>query len=227
MTKTINYDMKYVFFMPTNDHQVVSFLVKNGHSVVFANEKNVKADIAIFTGGADVHPFLYGEDVLKSTSVDIRRDKREIKMFRSLPVQMPKVGICRGAQFLNVLSGGSLYQHVNKHTVPHDVYSDMFSTPFKVSSTHHQVMRPAEHGWVMWFAQESTEAHTDTEVINTAKNADFIEPELVWYENTNSLCFQGHPEYDGYPEFQEAFFENIHSMFQGDVLRDREKRKPA
>ena len=74
----------------------------------------------IIGGGNDIDPAIYGGDVSASRNVDTLRDQFELSMLdlaaeRSLPV----LGICRGAQLLNVYAGGSLYsdlQDMRRHT---------------------------------------------------------------------------------------------------------------
>lgn len=216
-------EMRYTFYMPTADQQVIGMLHKRGHKVTYANDDAAKADIAIFTGGEDVHPIFYGEDILTTTMANIRRDKREVKVFRSLPLEMPKVGICRGGQFLNIMSGGAMYQHIDGHLGAHEIFSDdwILGGPIKVSSTHHQLMRPSPEAWIMWQAQCTSKVHTDSEVIDTSHDADFIETEMCYYSHTNSLCCQPHPEYSGYPELTDAFFQAIDMLFEKDVDKRR------
>ncbi len=69
-------------------------------------------DAVIFSGGEDVDPSRYGEDVLNSTvEVNAPRDTSDFLLAsEALQRGMPVLGICRGSQLLNVLLGGSLYQ---------------------------------------------------------------------------------------------------------------------
>ena len=69
-------------------------------------------DAVIFSGGEDVDPSRYGEDVLNSTvEVNAPRDTSDFLLAsEALQRGMPVLGICRGSQLLNVLFGGSLYQ---------------------------------------------------------------------------------------------------------------------
>ena len=82
------------------------------------NIYKIKIDLIVFTGGADVSPEYYGENKGQHTSIDKKRDKVEYDMFQSL-YMTPKVGFCRGAQYLTVLNGGKLVQHVTGHTSSH------------------------------------------------------------------------------------------------------------
>jgi gamma-glutamyl-gamma-aminobutyrate hydrolase PuuD len=102
-----------------------------------------KVSLVMFTGGEDVHPSLYGgvdSHVLCSTN--IRRDEFERRVFgfcRQHNIKM--TGICRGIQFLNVMAGGEMYQHVTNHAgLLHDAYFPYDSSIRVVTSTHHQLV---------------------------------------------------------------------------------------
>lgn len=69
-------------------------------------------DGVLFTGGDDIHPFLYGEETdAKCGNVSQPRDSMEMAL---VPLVMefgkPIFGICRGIQILNTAMGGTLYQ---------------------------------------------------------------------------------------------------------------------
>ena len=72
-----------------------------------------RLDGLLFTGGEDVDPARYGEAVLPDAgvSVNARRDTSDLLYARiALRRRKAVLGICRGAQLLNVAAGGSLYQ---------------------------------------------------------------------------------------------------------------------
>lgn len=71
-------------------------------------------DALVLTGGKDVDPTHYGQDPHPQTD-DPRRDRDafELALLRgALQRDLPVLGICRGAQVLNVALGGTLHQHV-------------------------------------------------------------------------------------------------------------------
>src|SRR5512138_3194140 len=81
-----------------------------------------EADIACFTGGEDVSPNYYGEQKHIRTYSNPLRDSVEKSIFNVfMEKEIPMLGICRGGQFLNCMSGGKMYQHVSNHTCDHDM----------------------------------------------------------------------------------------------------------
>jgi putative glutamine amidotransferase len=74
----------------------------------------------VFQGGSDLCPQSYGEDFLNKEkwSGDIFRDRYELKIADyAFKHAKPILGICRGAQLMNVYFGGTLYQDLpTQHT---------------------------------------------------------------------------------------------------------------
>ena len=68
----------------------------------------------LFTGGADVDPAIYGEEILPECGeIQKYRDEYELKLFPLiLKKKKPSMFICRGCQVLNVALGGTLYQDI-------------------------------------------------------------------------------------------------------------------
>ncbi len=71
-------------------------------------------DGLLLSGGGDLDPALYGETPLpESQPPEHERDTMELAITRwALDVELPIFGVCRGMQLLNVVRGGSLYQHL-------------------------------------------------------------------------------------------------------------------
>lgn len=71
-------------------------------------------DGLMLQGGADVSPLTYGEEPLKRDwSGDRLRDEYEIELLHEfIEAGKPVLGICRGAQLINVAYGGTLYQDI-------------------------------------------------------------------------------------------------------------------
>ena len=71
-------------------------------------------DGLILTGGKDIDPAAYGHEPHPATEEPARdRDAWEFALLDgALRRRMPVLGICRGAQMLNVALGGTLHQHL-------------------------------------------------------------------------------------------------------------------
>src|SRR5688572_13743681 len=71
-------------------------------------------DGLVLQGGADVSPMSYGEEPLKPEwAGDRLRDVYEIELVHEfIEAGKPVLGVCRGAQLINVAFGGTLYQDI-------------------------------------------------------------------------------------------------------------------
>lgn len=156
------------------------------------------ADLLVFNGGADIGTEIYGETpamrgIPGHMSV---RDREERELYEKFKGSKFFLGICRGAQLLNCLNGGTLWQHVDNHGRDHDMVDLLTGTIYRATSTHHQMMRPAKSGQVLGIASESTVKVADGETHQCKpKMGDWEDVEVVWYKDTKTLCVQGHPEY--------------------------------
>lgn len=167
----------------------------------FSLTSNLKeADLVCFTGGADVSPELYGAAEHALTMTHKARDVQEKLVFdNARELGIPMVGICRGAQFLNVMSGGAMYQHVTKHTRSHHIVDNITGESVYVSSTHHQMMKPSEDGLLVASSNLGGEREWyEGEVFK--RDISKEDNEVVFYAKTKALCFQPHPEFEA-PEF--------------------------
>lgn len=167
------------------------------------------ADLVCFTGGADVSPHLYGDQNHPFTGTHPERDKMEAAIFDiCLNKGVPMVGICRGAQFLNVMSGGRMYQHVEKHTRAHEITDLQTGEVVYVSSTHHQMMMPSPEALLVASSHlGGSREWYDGQVARRDVSDEDIE--VVYYEKTKCLCFQPHPEFD------DASYAGMRKYFKG------------
>lgn len=80
-------------------------------------------DALIVTGGADINPERYGQALGEHTqaSENLRDEYEDTLLSVALAQKMPVLGICRGAQMLNVHLGGTLHQHL-PDVLGHDRY---------------------------------------------------------------------------------------------------------
>ena len=125
-----------------------------------------------FAGGFDIAPQRYGEEPKKNCGALQRyRDEMDFKMFeKAFSTAKPILGICRGAQLINVALGGTLHQDIpseiktdimHRQTEPTFSYSHavriLENTPLhslilqdhmKANSFHHQAIKRLGEGLV-------------------------------------------------------------------------------
>jgi putative glutamine amidotransferase len=72
-------------------------------------------DALIIGGGNDISAEHYGGDIDAKVKIDPERDALEIEWIKkALEADIPLLGICRGAQLINVVLGGNLYQDIRQ-----------------------------------------------------------------------------------------------------------------
>lgn len=156
-----------------------------------------KADLVVFTGGEDVHPSVYGEPMGNHTYSCLPRDKHEQELFKyCLDNKIPMIGICRGCQFLSVMSGSRLVQHQDNPSYIHPI-TTYDGKELLISSTHHQAaypydMNPEDYKLLGW-TEGISKFHLNGENVEISTKP-FKEAEIVYYPKTNCLGIQGHPE---------------------------------
>ena len=181
----------------------VSYLNEK-YEVIVHKTKDVKnpkdIDLVLFTGGEDVNPAHYNENIGKYTHINSNRDKKEIDTFYRFRGHSFLFSICRGSQLLTVLSGGKLIQHVEGHCRDHSMVLNN-SLKYNITSSHHQMLYPfdlneKDYELIAYseYFQSNTYLNGDNEEIELSNN--FLEPEIVYYKKTNALCIQGHPEWN-------------------------------
>lgn len=82
-------------------------------------------DALLLTGGGDIDPACYGAEPDPSVyDVEYERDAWELALVAAAEEAMPVLGVCRGAQILNVAHGGSLVQDLPERTTQEHRASD-------------------------------------------------------------------------------------------------------
>lgn len=112
-------------------------------------------DGLLISGGVDIHPRHYGQQINGSVNIDEARDAAEIELLRRfVEARKPVMGICRGHQLINVFFGGSLIQHIDtadSHRAEGDavhsvdsaegaILTSLYGRHFPVNSSHHQAV---------------------------------------------------------------------------------------
>lgn len=112
-------------------------------------------DGLLLSGGDDIDPAAYGQAPHPALGAPSRaRDTQERSLLdTALDVDLPVLGVCRGAQLVNVHLGGTLHQHVPAHTdaslpidqafhrvafVDGSLGRSVYGAEIAVNSLHHQ-----------------------------------------------------------------------------------------
>lgn len=117
-------------------------------------------DALIIGGGDDIGPEQYGGSQNAKARLDPARDELEIHWIKKvIKAGAPVLGICRGAQLINVVLGGTLHQdirHLRKHThnrpgllptkeitltASSGMTSICMKSRLRVNSLHHQAIK--------------------------------------------------------------------------------------
>lgn len=178
------------------------------------------ASLVLFTGGEDVNPALYGHEVHDTTHYNAERDIVESYYFEEcVQRRIPMVGICRGAQFLNVMNGGEMYQNITGHIGSHMLHRND-DHPIEVTSTHHQMMKPTDKATILGYAHEyGVRTYWDDESKRFVTETSDLDYEVVYYNlndgKAKSLCFQPHPEFKIGSEMADYFGSLVKQMMEG------------
>lgn len=92
-------------------------------------------DGLLLPGGPDVAPRFFGEEPLpEMDEADDRLDATEIELIKlAVAAGKPMLGICRGAQVVNIALGGDIYQDIAKQ-IDHQTYQHHQKAPYNQGS---------------------------------------------------------------------------------------------
>jgi len=165
----------------------------------------------IIGGGDDIDPSLYGGHDDGKAPIDPDRDRFEIEMIEhALHTQLPLLGICRGAQLINVVLGGSLYGDIRglrKRTsnfrtpLPRKtalgtgssrLTQILGSRRWRINSLHHQAIDRLGNGLVV-----------------AARDLDGFVQAVECQQGREIIGVQWHPEYLPYLSSQRRLFRHL------------------
>jgi len=158
----------------------------------------------LLTGGEDIYPGFYGSesDTGRCSVTNCHRDTLEIFLIgKALEMKMPVMGICRGAQILNVYLGGKLIIDIPsdiKKSVIHQCedYLHCFHTVFVTrGTTLHQIIQ-CDSGMV------TTNHHQAVQVLSpflkeNTRSGDSLVEGIEWRDPDGKsflIGVQWHPE---------------------------------
>jgi hypothetical protein len=187
------------------------FLFERGHT--HTSRTDIDFDAAIFYAPEEqsiVTPFLYGAKAIQGVLLNLDLDRQWIARYKSLPPSFPKIGIGRGAQFLNVMSGGATWQIVEGHDTAsqsHDLKLYESGELIQVPSNHKASMQ-AGYGCAVIGAANAAVKLVDHDTTYMNPN-DWMDEEIIYYEHNNSLCLEPHPEKLGFKAYSNFAMELI------------------
>jgi putative glutamine amidotransferase len=176
----------------------------------FQPHKRDKLQGLIIGGGDDIDAALYGEDTGRAPA-DPERDAFEIELIEhALDTQLPLLGICRGAQLINVVLGGSLHSDIRplrRHTSnrrtplprktaigcgPGRLHDSIRQPRWRINSLHHQAVDRLGDGLTV-----------------AARDLDGFVQAIENRGEHYMLGVQWHPEYLPYLGHQRALFRTL------------------
>lgn len=177
----------------------IPYIIPFNEDAAVTADQVAHVDALILSGGHDVDPRNYGEEVLqKIGDVWPDRDRFDMRLLRAAEEHhLPVLGICRGAQLINVAHGGSLYQDLSyrkemtlKHMQGHSpalatqtvdlrpasyLAKKVFcKTELTVNSFHHQVIKQLGKGLTI-------DARAKDGVVEAFENSDASVIGVQWH----------------------------------------------
>lgn len=172
----------------------------------------------VLTGGPDVHPSRYGkESDLERCYTDEARDELEFALYaKAKELKMPVLGVCRGAQLVNVAEGGTLvidipddtnteqnHARIDEVDAEHPVHILAGSiitkitgdTEGAINSAHHQAVEKAGEG--LYISAVSEDGINEAIEWRDASGKPFLlgvqwHPERMNYANPLSINIARH-----------------------------------
>ncbi|WP_432698389.1 gamma-glutamyl-gamma-aminobutyrate hydrolase family protein [Marinobacterium sp. YM272] len=165
-------------------------------------------DALVIGGGNDIGPEHYEGDIDAKVKLDPERDQLEIEWInRAMNAGIPLLGICRGAQLINVVLGGNLHQDIRPlrkrtynrpgllptkqvHVASGSVLAGLCGKlHLRVNSLHHQAIRDTGEGLRV-----------------VGRDLDLITQAVEHTDGQPIIGVQWHPEYLFYLPSQFALF---------------------
>jgi len=179
-------------------------------------------DGLVLTGGGDLCPSTYGEDPQhpQVRYVNAERDRFEVALAQAVLAQgIPVLGICRGMQLLNVVSGGKLIPHVPDvydeldHFNPADRKPIRHNVSLIRSTRLHQIVGAEEISVVSWHHQAIRDVPSGWRL--AARSTDELIEAIEHETHPWAVAVQWHPEFT----FEEAEHFRLFQAFVQAALR--------
>lgn len=230
----------YIYSMNYNNFAHLDIFLPDHTTIWIQDPYEIRPDtspdsILILHGGEDISPSIYNnkKNILTSAgNLPSERDRIElIAIAKAMKYNMHIFAICRGAQLLCAVAGGTLYQHVYGHRTTSHGLELINGDKTVVNSEHHQMMcldeleEGVDYELIGWCANRSysynkQEAHTlqyFKESNVTLANVPKVDPEIVYFPKQKGFAIQGHPEW---MRFDNPFIHKVYPFFKGITPED-------
>jgi len=162
----------------------------------------------VIGGGDDIQPEHYGLTGDAGARYDPQRDRLELEIFKvAFANQVPILGICRGAQLMNIALGGSLHQDLRplrKHTPNRNTIFKIKQAIFEPDSKLGQIVgRPSL--WVNSLHNQAIDEVAEPFQL-AAKDRDGFTQAIENPRHRFMVGVQWHPEYLPYARLHRKLF---------------------
>lgn len=158
-------------------------------------------DALVLCGGGDIDPRLYGSKRIHPRVYGVHETRdmvEQVAMDDAREHHVPVLGICRGAQMINITAGGDLVQHIGERhrrgmhrilTVRGSILRKIAPQENKrVTTLHHQMIGRVAEGYAIT-------AIAPDQTVEAIESGDRLH-----------LGVQFHPEYDAFAQHSQAIF---------------------
>lgn len=172
----------------------------------------------IIGGGSDIDAELYGGENAGPSRIDRERDLFEIEMIHhALDTRLPILGICRGAQLINVVLGGSLHSDIRplrKNTSNRRTPFPRKTAVLESSGILAEAMACAHWRINSLHSQAINDLGKNLRVV--ARDLDALVQAVESTSHPWLVGVQWHPEYLFYLEKQRRIFEDLVDRARGE-----------
>lgn len=176
-----------------------------------------RLDGVIIGGGDDIGAELYDAEIKMDVRVDPERDELELELLKYvIDRDLPVLGICRGAQIMNVYYGGTLYTDIRgmprEKTNIRTILARKIVTLESGSKIHEIIGRDEIR--VNSLHHQAVDKQGDGIVVSGRDRGDFIQA----HERVDKRFFIGvqwHPELLVFDKHQQAIFRALVNAARG------------
>lgn len=175
------------------------------------------ADAVVIGGGDDIEPEHYGESGDAGAHYDPARDALEMAVIKAaVQADVPILGICRGAQLINIVFGGGLYQDIRplRDKTPNRNSAFVVKTAtIEAGSKLQQILMASSVPINSLHSQAIKKIGQPLKIV--ARDADGFVQGFEHPDKEFLVGVQWHPEYLPYHSRQRSLFKKMISVTRG------------